>query len=660
MGWGSVFAGGVAGLFVATVACAQTKPTLPPIETYAGLPTFESVDMSPDGKRLAFLQEVNGERNLVIFDRASKKVVRAARIGTQKVRGFTWVDDNHVLVTVSTTGVSASVISSWGEWFLGLVIEVSSGAQRLLLSEDDAHDSAETMNVLEGMPEVRKVDGRTYIFAPGVAFADSRGVSALMRSETDGRNKKIVLMGSEDTRGWSVGPDGKTVVRIDFNPRTHRWTLLVKHPNQPFQERWSVIAPIETPSVLGFDEAGTGVILDWIGEGDPEADKHIYRLEIDGAAPPAVWREAFSDNVIPDPSTHAIIGVADYGYDVQTDFFSDHDKAQWAVIEKTFPGHTVRLRSWSADRKILVLQLDGPEYGSSYMIVDLNTGQAGFIGDRYQGLGPKQMGEVVKITYKAKDGMDIPALVTMPPGGPKFADAKNLPLIVLPHGGPAVSDSSEYDYFAQSVASRGYVVLQPQFRGSGGFGQHHLEAGYGQWGRKMQTDLSDGVSYLADKGVIDPKRVAIMGASYGGYAALAGVSLQQGVYRCAVSIAGVGDLRLKLSLDSASYSGPDSNGQRYWKRFMGVKSMDDPALEAISPARHIADIKVPVLLIHGKDDSVVDYAQSTTFFDAMKAAGKPVEFITLNHEDHWLSRKETRIQAMSESVRFLSTCNPPN
>jgi dipeptidyl aminopeptidase/acylaminoacyl peptidase len=208
---------------------------------------------------------------------------------------------------------------------------------------------------------------------------------------------------------------------------------------------------------------------------------------------------------------------------------------------------------------------------------------------------------------------------------------------------------------SQALAAQGYAVLQPNFRGStldAGF----LEAGFGEWGRKMQTDLSDGVRYLARQGTVDPKRVCIVGASYGGYAALAGVTVESGVYRCAVAVAGISDLRRFRKWTVANEL---SVSQRYWDRFIGISDKNDPAIAAISPIEHVSSVSAPILLIHGRDDTVVPYEQSDVMLSALKRAGKSVEMVTMKHEDHWLSRSETRLQMLQASVAFLKANNPP-
>jgi dipeptidyl aminopeptidase/acylaminoacyl peptidase len=174
----------------------------------------------------------------------------------------------------------------------------------------------------------------------------------------------------------------------------------------------------------------------------------------------------------------------------------------------------------------------------------------------------------------------------------------------------------------------------------------------------MQTDLSDGVRYLVKEGIVDANKVCIVGASYGGYAALAGVTLDPGVYRCAVSVAGLSDLARMLRWESRG--GADARDvTRYWDRFWGVSGGTDPLLNAISPIKHVDAVKVPVLLIHGRDDTVVPFEQSQVMFDALKDNKKDVEMVTLKKEDHWLSRGETRLQMLEATVAFLRAHNPP-
>ena len=363
------------------------------------------------------------------------------------------------------------------------------------------------------------------------------------------------------------------------------------------------------------------------------------------------------DNGLYDPKTKRLIGGSITTDSIRYIFFDKDDQAQWDRVARAFKDAQVELVSWSDDRKTMTLKVDGPDYGYAYFLVDLKTLRADPVGDVYQNIQPKDLAPVQRINYKAKDGLNIPAYLTLPAG----RTAKGLPLIVLAHGGPAARDEPGFDWWSQALASRGYAVLQPQFRGSDGFGEAFMAAGYGQWGRKMQSDLSDGVGDLASRGVIDPKRVCIVGGSYGGYAALAGVTLEKDVYRCAVSVGGISDLARFLSWRRARQGGrSDTLSMRYWSRFMGVEGGGDSQLDSLSPARIADKAGAPILLIHGRDDTVVPYDQSRMMADALQKAGKPVQFVALAHEDHWLSRADTRLQMLQETVRFVETNNPPN
>ncbi len=176
----------------------------------------------------------------------------------------------------------------------------------------------------------------------------------------------------------------------------------------------------------------------------------------------------------------------------------------------------------------------------------------------------------------------------------------------------------------------------------------------------MQTDLSDGLSHLAAQGIIDPQRACIVGASYGGYAALAGVGIQSGIYRCAVAVGGISDPEQFVQWTQRKEQFGDKIGLRYLERFLGIDNPGDKGLEAISPLKNVNRITVPLLLIHGRDDTTVPYEQSEDLAKALQRAGKPVQFVTLNKEDHYLSHSATRLQMLESSMQFLKLNNPPD
>jgi dipeptidyl aminopeptidase/acylaminoacyl peptidase len=300
------------------------------------------------------------------------------------------------------------------------------------------------------------------------------------------------------------------------------------------------------------------------------------------------------------------------------------------------------------------VRFDSPTTGPGYALVDLTDGSTQALGFEYPGLATADISPVKPVTFKARDGLEISGYLTLPQG----RDPKNLPLVVFPHGGPAARDEPGFDWWAQAMASRGYAVLQVNYRGSDGFGWKFQSAGFGEWGGKMQTDLSDGVRHLAAEGVIDPGRVCIVGASHGGYAALAGATLDTGVYRCAVDVAGPSDLARLIAYGSERQGRQGVGVERYWDRYMGAKGQSDPHLIAISPAFHADKVAIPILIIQGKDDTVVPFEQSQIMADALKKAGKPYDFVVLDHEDHWLSRGDTRLQMLQATLDFLARHDP--
>jgi len=224
--------------------------------------------------------------------------------------------------------------------------------------------------------------------------------------------------------------------------------------------------------------------------------------------------------------------------------------------------------------------------------------------------------------------------------------------VINPHGGPHSYDRLGFDWLPQALASRGYLVVQPQFRGSTGFGSAHWQAGFGQWGKLMQDDITDAVAALTQEGLIDPARVCIAGASYGGYAALAGGAFTPELYRCVVSIAGVSDLPAMLAEEERNKEKYDWRLE-YWKTSMVSGDAKREDLDAVSPVHYAEKFKAPVLLLHGEDDRVVYYSQSSAMYRSLKRHDKPVELVKLEGEDHYLSRSETRLQTLESVLGFI-------
>lgn len=626
------------GLALTTAALAHAAA----LDVYGGLPSIEAASISPDGRRLAFVA-TDGEERVITLRSLADGSTHAMIVGDAKVRALDWAGPTDLLITTSTTSGIQGVFAPRSEYFLLFAYDVESGELRNVLGEVQRG-----LTIIVDQPAIRELDGRPFVFVSGIRFSSTgHGRLALFSFDPERSRLALVKDGFRDTRGWLVGPQGEAYAQTEYDVGAGRWRLRVARGS-----KWDEVLTEETlldpPRMLGFGRTTDSVLLAGYGQ-DQTAFREFYPDE-------RRWGEVISggdSRPIWDPSRHTLIGVSHRrGDEVAYEFFEPEDQRAWDAIVRAFPGERVSLSGWSDDRNKIVVLVDSPTEGPGYALVDLETKKATWIGQLYRGLKPEDISPVRSVAFKAADGLALTAYLTVPRG----REAKNLPLVVLPHGGPAARDSLAFDWWAQALASRGYAVLQVNFRGSSGFGDPFMAAGYGEWGGKMQTDLSDGVAHLADQGVIDPARVCIVGGSYGGYAALAGVTVQSGVYRCAASVGGISDLR-RLAGWLKSQKG--ALVQRQWFRYMGSDDAGDPKLRDRSPVLLADRVTAPVLLVHGEDDTVVPFEQSSGMSEALRKAGKPVELVTLPGEDHFLSRGETRRRMLQSVVRFLETHNPP-
>jgi dipeptidyl aminopeptidase/acylaminoacyl peptidase len=609
-----------------------------PLQVYGGMPSTDQVELSPSGKRLAYIAIVGEQRSLIVCDMDTLSLIGGVRAGDTKVRGLVWIGEDYVMLITSATQSSD---------LTGLQrTELSEGQIYSLATRQISKALTATPGVFPRLNGVYVRQGR--LIAGGVGM---HGFGLYPINLVTGRGERP-LIDQDQAGGYMLNEAGEPVTRIEYDPRSKIWNLQRKAP-AGWRDVWHVSAPIDRPEVVSFGRNDHELVI----QGGQDSRPDEFRLiNLDTGEWSALPFEGEPTGILTHPRTHLMIGAVTQGDGEASVVFSDPDAQRaWNTVKAAFRGKRSSVVSWSDDLKTLVVRTEGPGDPGTYQVVDMNRRTAEIFGETYP-LTPEQVGEVRVVEYPAADGMRIPAYLTLPPG---VTDPKNLPLVVLPHGGPQARDTLGFDWWAQAIASRGYAVLQPNYRGSDGLGMAHLEAGYGEWGRKMQTDLSDGVRWLASEGIADPKRVCIVGASYGGYAAMAGPTLDNGVYRCAVSVAGVSDLRAMVQWE-ADQGRRDSPTVQYWNRFMGADRLGDRSLDDRSPAMQAARSDAPILLLHGRDDTVVPFNQSQRLADALRAAGKPFEFIQLNGEDHWLSRAETRTRMLTETVRFLEANNPPD
>jgi dipeptidyl aminopeptidase/acylaminoacyl peptidase len=362
---------------------------------------------------------------------------------------------------------------------------------------------------------------------------------------------------------------------------------------------------------------------------------------------PVAGAEGPVDELRIDAFTNTPVAIVDSSFMPKTTWIDPQLKAIAEKAERAFKGKIVSLESWTNDRTRAILRVSSGDAPATYYLLDAAAMRADIVGEEYPQLAGQRLGSKTSITYAARDGVSIPAFLTLPANKP----ATNLPLVVLPHGGPEAQDSPDFDWLSQFIATLGYAVLQPQFRGSSGLGAAWADSGRGQWGARMQDDLTDGVKALIAKGTVDPKKVCIVGASYGGYAALAGAAFTPDLYACAASVNGVSDLNAMLGALKKRAGGGTSVAINYWVEHFGEKS--DAELARVSPVNAAAAIRADILLVAGKDDTVVAADQTRAMALALAKANKAPTVVELAGEDHWLSNADTRERTLGALETLL-------
>jgi dipeptidyl aminopeptidase/acylaminoacyl peptidase len=334
-----------------------------------------------------------------------------------------------------------------------------------------------------------------------------------------------------------------------------------------------------------------------------------------------------------------------------TVWFNAALKADQARIDAALPGiNRISCAAQCLASPILLVRRETDRIPADYVLYTRATGKMVGLGSTHPDIKPVQMGERSFYRYKARDGREIPVYVTLPA---EKADAPR-PAVVLVHGGPMVRGGSwEWDDEAAFLASRGYVVIQPEFRGGDGFGSAHLQAGLRQWGGAMQDDLADAAQWAVKQGWVDPARIGIMGASYGGYATLMGLIKDPQLFRVGVAWAGVTDLDLMFT--SAMSDATTENLGYSMRTMIGDPDTDAALFRTNSPLQRAAEVKQPLLLAHGVDDRRVPLEHASKFYRAVKSHNRKVEFITYDDEGHGWRKQETRLDFWKRVDAFLDT-----
>lgn len=638
-----------ASLFVLPVSAQKEDPAVKaeaaaeplPVEAFASLPFVERAHISPDGSHIAGIFGIAGEQAIAIMPLGASKaasVILAVPEGTEPGH-VRWVNNDNIIVTLT------GLLPVEGErWYVTRLLGVNrtTGKFTKLLWDLSGQNAADVLWI--------PTDGSSQILvaAQGTIYSNFPEFwPTIYRVDVTTGKKKTEVAGRAGVLDWGADTSGRVRIGLAYNDSRLTSRLIYRSATEgAFKEVEKVNHKRDEALTVPFlflpggdnalvmrdsDDGRTG-----IAEIDLTTQKEIKTIflpdkgEVEGAL---TSRDGKLIGAYTSDKENPIVWLDPTLSELQSNF------------NKSVLSSRVSIESMNADQTKMLVRIDSAETPGSLFFYDTSVGVLMRIASVNEKLGKKKLSPVKLVQYKARDGLEIEGVLTTP----KDRVAKNLPFIVMPHGGPWGHDSLNYDYWTQFLASRGYAVLQPNFRGSTGYGSEFLDRGKGQMGFAMQDDISDGVKWAVDQGIADPKRVCIVGASYGGYAAMWGIVKDPDLYRCAISIAGVAALRREVN-----DFGNSLRGNLYKMQWQEMT----PDFNAVSPINSVAKIKAPLMLIHGKRDVTVDHVQSVKMNSAMTKAGKQVEFVSLPLADHYFGRQADRVTLLSAMERFLAQHNP--
>lgn len=451
---------------------------------------------------------------------------------------------------------------------------------------------------------------------------------------------------------WDWYADEKGVVRAGIANDGFRWTIWYR--DKPDEKLRTIRGKVDRDADSAVDRFIFRGPKAWIVTNERTGRFGLYEYDLTKAAIGKAIYEHPSfdiDDVYFDPFTGEV-KVIEYEDDRRRFVWQDADtRALQAKVDKAIPSNSNAMTSWSQDDNRVLVWSEGADDPGRYYLLDRKSGQMHAVVAPYPEIEPDRLAPTKWVDFTARDGLALHGYLTLPKGMP----AKGLPLVMMPHGGPYMRDHWEYDPTVQFLASRGYAVFQPQFRGSVGRGKDFVAKGFGQWGRKMQDDLDDGVKWLVQSGQIDPRRVCIVGASYGGYAAMWAAVRNPETYRCAASFAGVSDLSAMLDYDKQFFAAT-RYFQNWREKVRGESSVD---LRGVSPLTYANKIKIPVLIGHGEDDDNVPVSQSRKMVEALEQSGANVTGVFYKDEGHGFNKKEDLTDWLKRLEAFLSAHNAP-
>ncbi|MCK0068407.1 alpha/beta hydrolase family protein [Kordiimonas laminariae] len=609
-----------------------------PVEAFSNLPNLSRPRLSPDGNQVAYFVDLQGRRALMIqpFDGEESQIIPSGE--NTNLTSFRWAN-NHTIVLqygstwkrfefntkTSETRVTAFNLKTREYTWLGQPKQSRTSNATIYTSQNE--------RIVDMLPHDPK-----YILMQMDFELDGR--SSVYKVNVKNGRKREIIQDRPGIQQWFT--DQNSEVRLGLGYYDDEFRITFKN----HKGNWESLNQVDwykTYDIEGFTAQPNVIYVSGPSEHGTDG---LYTLDLNsGKIIDTLFEHKDVDmsNIVTHPVTGVVIGV---GY--TTDFYrvKFFDKTMAKIqrsIAKVLKKDITTLTHAAKEQERYLFLSSSDQNPGTYYLYDRGLKALNVIAPVRAHIIPEQMGTVKMVNITARDSINIPSFLTFPAGK---EDTKSLPAIILPHGGPfGVRDDAHWDYWAQFYASRGYIVLQPNFRGSGGYGRTHRYSGFNQWGGKMQDDLTDATKWLISEGYADPERICIVGGSYGGYASLMGLITEPDLYKCAISINGVTNLP-RIKRDDKN----NSIGGRNWIKRMGLDGVDD---EQVSPYHRAQEIKVPVMLISAEDDTRVSYRQSGQMHTRLRELGKDSTYIKLDDGGHSLVTAKARHTLLTETEKFL-------
>jgi len=644
---GAGAAAGGAGLLLAGTGRAQAgaqAPAAPPrLDEIFGRGRIGDGALSPQGGRVALLGETEAgsgrgpQAAIQFFDtQAMAQPPLRTVLADLEADKIDWASEDRLLVWVTSANRTRRVVAM-----------APDGSDQVVLFEHKTGAHKPPLNLSEIVALLPQEPDHVIM----AAWDPAHEVAALYRVNVRRGGAVLIERGGARTVSWRC-QDGDPVLRYDLDKEGRVMSLLARTRGEG---RWRMVRRIHKGDTRDFHVVGAtptpGVLLVAArADGEDAAavrtlDTRTMRMgEVLSARPHSDVADVLTS------ASDRFVAAAYYDDRRVYDFADPRMARHFKLMNRAFgDACNIELLDVDESQTRWLGRATGPQEAGAYFLYDCGTRRTHRLGAVRPWLTPARLAPVQPINVRTRDGALIRAYVTTPAA----ADRAPRPLVVLPHGGPEIRDRQDYDPWAQTLAAQGWIVLQPNFRGSGGYGRAFAQAGWRRWGDRMQADVEDAVDLLIRQRRADPARVVIFGASYGGYAGLMGAVRRPGFYKAVISVAGPSDLPELMRFQKRTAKGDDTDYE-FWRTRIGDPSTDGAMLEQASPAAHAAAISARVLLIHGEHDEIVPPSQTRIMAAALKTAGKPCETFIIpgcGHANWGLTAEKDVLQRVIDFIR---------